>query len=508
MFTAPATTENERVPSPDGRRLLSLDAFRGLTIAAMLLVNNPGRWGETTIYAPLRHADWNGWTPTDLIFPFFLFIVGVAVVFSSDRRLAEGQARGTLCGHAARRSLVLILLGLFQSRFPLVERGADGFFTTLAATGPGGWLLHLGFVLTFLAVVVLLAGIRRERRRGWLIVLAAGLATGVAGQILAHPAEATWFWHHLASARVPGVLQRIGVCYLLAATIYLFGPDGRWRTRFILAWLVVLLLGSAVWMLYSPIPGFGRPDLSIGLHTAGGEYVNVFANWCAHIDAHLFGIRTFHHLVDPRTGALVWAFDPEGLASTPAALATVLMGILCGMWLSGGRSGLRPVREGQDAARHTYLRSRLRGLLLLGALLTAAGLLLDAWIPINKRLWTSSYAVLTGGMALLFLAGCFYLMEMRCWRRWASPFVWYGRNAITAFFFSSLAATLSVHLKIAVTRPDGTPQIMALKTWLYENLFRAVACPVNASLLYAMSVVLIWMAIVGVMNRRGVFLKI
>lgn len=97
-------------------RLRSLDAFRGLTVAGMLLVNNPGTWAQ--IYAPMEHAEWNGWTPTDLIFPFFLFIVGVAMVFALSRRKQEGSSRGDLFRKIAMRTLVIIFIGLLLAGFP------------------------------------------------------------------------------------------------------------------------------------------------------------------------------------------------------------------------------------------------------------------------------------------------------------------------------------------------------------------------------------------------------
>src|SRR5215470_5892822 len=91
-------------------RLYSLDVFRGATIAAMILVNNPG---TDTAYAPLNHAQWNGWTPTDLIFPFFLFIVGVSLVLSFQSRVNKGESNRTLLLHSLRRSVIIFLIGVF-----------------------------------------------------------------------------------------------------------------------------------------------------------------------------------------------------------------------------------------------------------------------------------------------------------------------------------------------------------------------------------------------------------
>jgi predicted acyltransferase len=107
-------------------RLISLDAFRGLTVAMMILVNNPGSWAH--IYPPLRHARWHGWTPTDLVFPFFLFIVGVAISLSFARRVDEGGSRSALMGKVIRRTILIFLMGLFLNGFPF-SGGADQWAT-------------------------------------------------------------------------------------------------------------------------------------------------------------------------------------------------------------------------------------------------------------------------------------------------------------------------------------------------------------------------------------------
>src|SRR3954464_11864055 len=102
--------------SNKSERLVSLDVFRGLTIAGMVLVNNPGDWSH--VYWPLEHAEWNGWTPTDLVFPFFLFIVGVSMVLSFASRRARGATQGKLLLHAVKRSAIIFGLGLFLAGYP------------------------------------------------------------------------------------------------------------------------------------------------------------------------------------------------------------------------------------------------------------------------------------------------------------------------------------------------------------------------------------------------------
>lgn len=457
----------------------------------MLLVNNPGRWSDAYIYPPLRHAAWNGWTPTDLIFPNFLFIVGVAMVFSFTRRLDEGHSRTILWLHVLRRAAVLILLGLFQSRFPFYPQNTTGLGQSVAEAG-GGALLRVGLLLGFTAGVALILGARSART--WLIALASGVVCGVLGQILTSPADSHWFWQHLVTTRVPGVLFRIGICYLLAGSIYLM-----WRRpRVLVAVTTLLLVVSAVWMLWVPIPGFGRPDLDLGLWQSDGEPTRLMSNWGAFIDTRTFGIRCLHTALDPGKGGLVWAFDPEGLASTPAALATVMMGILCGIWMRSNRGD----RLSSDKRRV------VGGLVTTAMLAVVIGTASGFWLPLNKQLWTSSYAVFTAGMALLMLAACYAMLDIARWRRWATPFIWYGRNAILAFFLSSLLARLLVHLRVATTSTNGATEYLTLKTRIFESLFLSWAAPRPASLLYALTVVLLWGVVCGLLYKRRIFVKI
>ncbi len=217
-----------KVPARQGR-LVSLDVFRGATIAAMILVNDPG---STAAYEPLKHARWNGWTPTDLIFPFFLFIVGVSLVFSFESRLRRGDSRGALVLHTLRRSATIFAIGLLLNGLP-----------------------HF----------------------------------------------------HLATWRIPGVLQRIAVAYLGAALITLYA-----RTKARILWIAVLLLGYWALMRFVPVPGYGIPTHNIPL-------LHPNANLAAYLDRKLM----FGHLWEGTR-------DPEGVLSTLPAIATALCGVLTG----------------------------------------------------------------------------------------------------------------------------------------------------------------------------------
>ncbi|HET7274512.1 MAG TPA: heparan-alpha-glucosaminide N-acetyltransferase domain-containing protein [Longimicrobiaceae bacterium] len=383
---APAV-EVPRVPSTAGARLVSLDVFRGITIAGMLLVNNPGSWAR--IYSTLRHAEWNGWTPTDLIFPFFLFIVGVAMTFSFGKMRERGAARGELLAKSAKRALILFVLGLILHSFP-------------------------------------------------------------------------WWGVDLGTLRIPGVLQRIALAYLLASVIILW-TDARGQATAAAA----IVLGYWAVMAWVPVPGIGagvwEPGQDIG----------------AYIDRLVFG--TEHLWSQSRT------WDPEGLLSTIPAVASVLLGALTGHWLRSDRTATL----------------KTAGLLAAGVAALILGLAWGAVFPINKSLWTSSYVVFTGGMALLFLAGCYWLVDVKGYRRWSQPFVIFGMNAIAAFFLSGIFAR--VLGMIQVPAPEGT---VSLKARIYAGLLGTGLPPIDASLAFAVLFVLFWLAVMAIFYRKGIFIKV
>jgi len=355
-------------------RLVSLDVFRGITMAAMVIVNNPGDWDN--VYGPLLHAPWHGWTPTDLIFPFFLFIVGVAITLSK---------RSISAGSILKRAAIILAVGLFLAGFP-------------------------SFDLT------------------------------------------TW--------RIPGVLQRIALCYAAAALLY-----ARWRRPAVIAAAAAaLMLGYWVVMTLVPVPGGTAGDLSPD------------GNLAAFVDRSLMS----GHLWKP-------TWDPEGLLSTFPAIATTLLGVLAGLWI--GSSAV--------PARQTAL------LALAGAGAIAAGLAWNFFFPINKSLWTSSYVMFSAGAAALFLALCYWIIDIRGWRWWTKPFVILGVNALALYALAALLASMLGSL--SVTPTDGTE--MSLQSWLFTSMFKPLASPKNASLLYALANLAVLFLILFGMYRRRIFLR-
>lgn len=381
---AAAVTE-DTLAVPLAGRLLSLDVFRGLTIAAMVLVNNPGSW--QAVYAPLQHAKWDGWTPTDLVFPFFVFIVGVAIPLAFERRKAAGGSQRDLYLKIARRTTIIFGLGLWLNAFP---------FT-------GAWFTQL---------------------------------------------------------RIPGVLQRIALCYGAAALIFL---KARVKTQ---VWITAaLLLGYWAVMKLIAAPGYARGDL-----TMEGS----LASW---VDRTLLTVHTYKPL-----------YDPEGILSTIPAIATALLGVLAGQWLMQRREAFEKVA----------------GLFVAGALCVTVGFVWNWRFPINKALWTSSYVLFTGGLALQLLALCYWAVDLKGYRRWAKPFVVFGVNALALYVLSGMLADFFT--VVPTMRMDDTEG--NLKTWIYEHLFELWLSPINASLAFALSYVVFWWLLMWVLYRRKIFIRV
>jgi len=377
--------------------MVSLDVFRGLTIAAMILVNDPGSWRH--IYAPLEHAEWNGWTPTDLIFPFFLFIAGVSMALSFASRTARGKTRGSLAIHVVRRSALIFAIGLFLNGIPYFD---------------------------------------------------------------------------LRTIRIMGVLQRIALCYLAAGLLYLATyrreatADGKVCVHAnigaIASVALILLVGYWALMTFVPVPGFGAGHL--------GKDNNLGA----YIDRALLG---GHLWSESKT------WDPEGLLSTLPAIATALIGILTGEWLRSERRGARKVL----------------GLVIAGAVLMLAGRLLHPYFPINKNLWTSTFVLFTGGFAMLLLAVCYWVVDLRGWKKWAAPFLVFGMNAILAYALAAIVSETSIDFEFA--GPGGRGE--TLHGWVYNNFFIPYANPKNASVGFALFfVVLIPCATLAALSKKDI----
>jgi predicted acyltransferase len=362
-------------------RLDSLDVFRGLSIAAMILVSTPGTWNA--VYPQLDHALWNGWTLTDLVFPFLLFAMGAAVPFALARRRGTPRRVGR---HIARRALILCALGLVLNA---IEAAA--------------------------------------------------------------PLE-------LATFRIPGVLQRIGIVFLAVA----------WLTEHGSLKAQMVVVGSALvayWaaLTFIPVPGAGA-----GVLTPEG-------NLASFIDRALLG----RHLLNRFS-------DPEGLLSTLPAIATAMAGVFAGVWL----------KERRQPHHSAWLCAA-------GAIATIAGLAWSRSFPINKNLWTSSFALFSAGLAAVVLALFHWLVDVRGWRGWSRPLAAYGRNPLAAYFLSVGCDSLLTRVTVAGGSVKGVVYRTAFVPWL-----RPCCGAEAASLGYAIAYVVLWGVILGEMYRRRIFIRI
>jgi predicted acyltransferase len=353
-------------------RLIALDAFRGATIALMIIVNDPG--GPVS-YGPLNHSRWHGWTLTDTVFPTFLWIVGVSLTLSLGKRIEAGVLRSRLLAQIFRRAAILFVLGLAIYAFPDFD---------------------------------------------------------------------------LPTQRILGVLQRIAICYLIASVIYLYtGIRGQ------ITWLLSLLTIYWLLMMLVPVPGYGAGRLDLE------------GNFAHYIDRIVLGRHNY--------SGNTW--DPEGIVSTLPAVATALFGIMAGHVLR----------------LKTALSERTLWLLLAGIVLIALGLVSNIWLPINKKLWTDSFALFMAGLDFVLLAAFLWIVDYLGYRRLVRPLVIMGMNAIALYLASEFGAEIL--------------GMMSIQHRVY-SLFLTIASPINAALLYSVAFTLFIYLIGYLMYRRGWFLRI
>jgi len=381
----------------ESKRLVALDVFRGATVALMILVNNPGKWGAQ--YGALKHAPWHGWTPTDFVFPFFLFIVGVAMAFAFrkyDYKLNKDATKKII-----KRTLIIYGLGIFLG------------------------LLHPVAGNTFGEVVRNLFG--------------------------------NW--------RLVGVLPRIALCYLFASLLVL-----KFNKKTVMWIAGGILVGY--WILLASTGGFGVEDVLV-----------------RKIDLAILGDGHIYHGYRDSMGQRI-AFDPEGLLSTLPAIVTTILGYFTGML----------ILETSDK------KLLVKKMLIRGVAFLALGLLWGLFFPINKPIWSSSYVILMGGWAMLFLGISILLIDVLGWKSATEPFVVFGSNPLFIFVLSSVYAKLLAYIKFIPM--NGA--IVNTKTWLFAKIFMPMAnySRIDASLLFALTTITIFWAISLILYKKKIFIKI
>lgn len=411
-----SSTLNEAPPAfstmtAPAKRVLSIDVLRGITIAFMILVNDAGDGHHT--YVQLEHAAWNGWTLTDLVFPTFLFVVGMAIILSINARLQRGASKGELALHTARRAATIFIVAMLINLYP-----------------------HFDFT-------------------------------------------------HL---RLYGVLPRIALCYLIAGLICL--ATQRARTMLVISG--VLLVGYWILMRFVPVPGLGVPTVDIPL-------LDPDKNLAAWLDRGIMGFfqQTIH------TGRLYEVTrDPEGLLSTMPAVATTLIGAASALWLRRAEGKSPLITRAQCAW----------GFLAFSVVGIVSGLIWNIWFPINKKLWTSSYVLFAAGCALLGLAVCYWLVDIRRFNetklgaKLTWPWLVFGSNAIVAYTVSAILVKTFGAIHTSSLGPNGKP--LSVWNWVYWHIFASHGSTNNTSAAFALAYVLVCFIPNWILWRRKIFVKL
>jgi predicted acyltransferase len=396
------------------QRFYSLDVFRGATVCLMILVNNPGSWSH--IYAPLEHAPWHGLTPTDLVFPFFLFAVGNALSFVMPRLEADGDA--AFWKKILKRSALIFLIGLFLNWWPFIKwnEGSLIFRQWVDPNNP---------------------------------------ESGV---------------------RIPGVLQRIALCYFFASVIIYYL---KLRKAF-LAGLILLLL---YWMLCYT----GNPTDPYSLKSWFGT----------DIDKKILGVAHMY-----KGEGL--PFDPEGLMSTMAAIVQVIFGYIVGDYIQKKARLNDSVGQGKNFEMVT-------GLFVAGVAMLLTGFCWDIVFPINKKIWTSSYTVYTSGLATITIATMIYMIEFKNAKGWLSRFFdVFGKNALFVFALSAfLPKGLALIRFENGLNEKGVMTYYNPWNWLYQKVLVYIpGDPRLGSLLYAICVITFMWAICWWMDKKKIYVKV
>jgi Uncharacterized conserved protein len=410
-LVAPVATSPTFTASSPSSRVLSVDILRGITIAFMILVNDAGDGSH--VYTQLEHAAWNGCTLTDLVFPTFLFVVGISIILSLYSRLQRGASRRDLAIHTARRAATIFMVAMLINLYPRFQ------------------------------------------------------------------------YTHL---RIFGVLTRIAVCYLIAGLICLVTQ----RARNLLAITAALLVSYWLLMRFVPVPGFGVPTHDIPL-------LDPDRNLAAWMDR---GINDFLQSTI-HTGRLYEKTrDPEGLLSTIPAIGTTLLGAVAALWLRRAEGKSAVITRAQCAM----------GLFLSGLLGIASGLVWDIWFPLNKKLWTSSYVLFAAGCALVALAACYWLVDIRRFNetkvgRWLTwPWLVYGSNAIVAYTTAAVIEKTLFLIHTSSVSPTGRP--LSGWSWIYWHIFASHGSTNNTSAAFAFAYVLVCFIPNWILWRKRIFVKL
>lgn len=387
-------------------RLLSLDVLRGITIAGMILVNNPGNWGS--VYPPLRHAEWNGLTPTDLVFPFFMFIMGVSMYLSYKKFDFKFSNRTFL--KLFRRSLLLFLIGLAIGWLGLFSGGLRELQGTDIPLGERIWQAATNF----------------------------------------------------ENVRILGVLQRLALVSFFGTLIILLIPHKH------IPWLT-----GAILLIYWILIG------------VTGSYVASENNIIAIVDRAILGAS--HMYTETLPDGKVIPFDPEGILSTLPCIAHVLIGFWAGKLISESKSK----------------NEQIQNLAIFGTILFFAGFFLHYGFPVNKKIWSSSFVLVTCGLASLLFSLLIWIIDVNNKKKWSVFFESFGVNPL---FIYVVADILSILLSNVVFMYQGN--WISIKNFVYFEWLSSVFGNYLGSLIFALCFVFINWIIAHILYKKKIYIKL
>lgn len=381
------------------QRLLALDILRGFTVAGMILVNNPGSWGH--IYAPLGHAQWNGLTPTDLVFPFFMFIMGISTYFSLMKykfSFSKDAVKKIL-----KRTIIIFLIGLGIAWFSLFLRTWNGL-----ASEEIGLFTRLGKSLFVLDNIRILGVMPR-------LALTYG-----------------------ATALIALVVKHRNIPYVIATLIIIY--------------TIILLVGNGY--VYGP------------------------ENIISIVDRAVLGIN---HMYNDN------GIDPEGILSTIPAIAHVLLGFYIG----------------EKLVTEKDIHRKVEYLFIIGAILTFSGLLISYGLPINKKIWSPTFVMVTCGLGSTLLALLIWIIDIKDRKKWSLFFESFGVNPLFIYVAASVLTICFGSIRFSY---NG--ELSSIHSLVYKNLLCSFLSEINASLVYALLFVTLNWFIGYQLYKRKIYIKI
>lgn len=388
------------------KRLLSLDVLRGITIAGMIMVNNPGTWG--TMYAPLKHAQWDGLTPTDLVFPFFMFIMGVSTFLSLSK--FNFQCSADFLKKLIKRSAIIFLIGMAIGWFSIVCYSTFD----IGDTSQTMWQRFVSNVFPY------------ER------------------------------------IRILGVMQRLSLSYFFASLIIVTVP-----MRHIVKVIAGILISYFLILFF------------------GNGFVLSEDNIIAVVDRAVLGVNHMYKETLP-DGARI-PFDPEGLLSTIPCVAHVLIGFMCG----------KLMKDNPD------INAKVEKLLLWGTIMAFGGMLLSYGCPVNKKIWSPTYVLVTCGFTSQLLGILIWIIDIKGKNKWSVFFETFGVNPLFMYVMGGFLAILFGSIRFW-----SGDEIVSIKGFIF-NAFQSFSPDVYfASFLYSVFFVAINWLIGSYLYRHKIYIKI